>query len=296
MTSSSTEQPATNPFSPREMTKGILYQAESYTADGEKIDLYMESLTKDSASQWQTYALRASSITNALKQKISPDSSKYLALASVSRGAMARGFFKGDYVVYATKHGTHPMLPETASEPDNIEKFEQDYNHILMSVNSECVPKEVFWGIMNKESYTNRGIFRNPLSIIEGKYRGLAMLLHGFSAAVAQEFLDKKFMEVSPIGSMQHILIHALPREAFRMKDEAYEKIKKAAENMSGGEVATNYIKIEALSDLYLRTSTQNASKANVQTPEETTQAFRQSVDQARDTTTNPDQSSNLKT
>jgi len=303
MTMSRTEFPEPNPFAPKEISNG-LYRAESYTADGEKIDLYMELITEDKVNTWQAYPIRASKIAEALRQGFEPNSSKFKALTEVPRGAFARGFFKGDYVVYALKDGTEsPFLKATTNEqdarkeanrPNNEEKFKQDYGNVLMSLIAECTPKEVCWGIMNEFSYTNRGIFRNPLSIIEGKHKGLAMLLHGFSAAVAQDFFNKKFMEVSPIASMQKIVYDSLPREAFDMTDEDYEIIKEASKSMSGKETINNVIKIESLSNLYLETSSQNANKAN-------TRVYRQSAMQDRIATTenetdikSPDKSSDF--
>lgn len=80
------------------------------------------------------------------------------------------------------------------------------------------------------------------------------MILHGFSAAVARKFFPEKlYLEVSPIASMQHILYHALPREAFLNNEESYNEIKKAAVSMSGAEVVNNVIKTEMLSQLWVK-------------------------------------------
>jgi len=293
MTTSRIEFPEKNSFSPKEITKGALYKAESYTEDGEKVDLYMEVLTDDNINKWNAYMDKAISSASEL---IDSNLSKKSALNEVSRAIHAQNFRKGEYVVYALKHGAESTLPITNRNSNNIKNFEHDYGNILMSFHSEWVPKENMTGyILNEHSYQNRGIFRNPVSIIENKHKGLAMLLHGFSASVAQIFFpEKKYLQVSPIGSMQYILFHSLPREAFANTDEDYARIKSVATTMSGSEVVDNYIKTKELFQLYLETSTKNeirtkpqTSENNKSTPQEITCSYRQSVKQDRNTLEN---------
>jgi hypothetical protein len=207
VTHARTEHSKETLFSPQQIAPGV-YKAESYTADGEKIDLFMELLTPSNIETWNTYRMRAGSIARDLQRNCEPHSSKWKALGEVPRGAYAKNFSLGEYVVYASKHGAEYTLPIITQHSDSVKDFEQNYNNILMSVNAEFEPKETVFGfVMNEISYTNRGIFRNPVSIIENTHKGLAMILHGFSAAVAQKFFpEKEYMEVSPIASMQYIL------------------------------------------------------------------------------------------
>jgi hypothetical protein len=127
-----------------------------------------------------------------------------------------------------------------------------------MSVDSECKPRISVIGYeMNKISFTNRGIFKNPICIAAGGYKDLAMLLHGFSAAVVERiFPEKQYMEVSPIGSMQHILYHALERDDFFNHDEDYDQIKNTT--IFSRETCNNIIKIPALTAFYLNKSAEN--------------------------------------
>ena len=260
VTYSRVEHSSETPCSPQQMAPGV-YKAESYSADGEKIDLFMELITPSNIEAWNAYRMSAASIARDLQSDCEPHSSKWKALGEVPRGAYAKHFSLGDYVVYASKHGAGYSL----STIDGAKDFEQNYNHILMSVDAAFEPKESETGfVMNERSFTNRGIFRNPVSIIENTHKGLAMLLHGFSAAVAQKFFpEKEHMEVSPIASMQYILYHSLPRDAFVHNDEAYEKIGLSARTMSGREAVNNVLKIVKLSELYFETSTKNEIMAN---------------------------------
>lgn len=59
-------------------------------------------------------------------------------------------------------------------------------------------------------AYTNRGIFKNPISFIEdgNKYPGLSMKLHGFSAVVVDQFSkDKQYMSVAPAPAMRALIV-----------------------------------------------------------------------------------------
>lgn len=255
----------TNPFEPKQISPG-LYKSESYSEDGEKIDLYMELFTVDNIGLWNTYRKKAVLIADELITVTSLDSSKRSALAEVYRGAYAKEFLKNEYVLYAVKHGAQPpFLTSTISEESySIEEFQRDYGNLLMSVVADFQVRKTLFGMLHEYSYENRGIFRNPLSIVENTHKGLAMLLHGFSAAVSTKFFPEKlYLEVSPIGSMQYILFHSLPREAFFNNEEDYNKIREAASMRSGPEVVNNIIKTDRLARLYFDRSIENESRAN---------------------------------
>lgn len=58
------------------------------------------------------------------------------------------------------------------------------------------------------------GIFRNPLSVIEGGYGGISMMLHSFSCLTVKEnWPEVKTFRVRPLKKMGEIFINALPKE-----------------------------------------------------------------------------------
>ena len=105
----------------------------------------------------------------------------------------------------------------------------------------------------NEEYFHNRGIFRNPYWILENKYAGLSMLLHGFSAVVAQEYFPSiKCMHVIPVGSMQSILCKELKLgDGHIVKSTGDVDISSCVYNPDDPEGDLNVIKIEALIKIF---------------------------------------------
>jgi hypothetical protein len=145
------------------------------------------------------------------------------------------------YIIYATKNRDFsiPITPST-----NLKSFFKDYQDLLICMGSN---------FSQPESFENRGIFRNPYWIIEQKYAGLSMLLHGFAGAVATDFFkDKQQMLVKPIGSMQVIIKKALKA------GEGYVIVNGQRQDITGLDVRAddpegevNQIQIDALRRIY---------------------------------------------
>ncbi len=191
---------------------------------------YSEGIKEDSGFTEEEYTSYMDNLYN--KGFYKPE--KYAGLRGVPSGAA--GFYIEDdgnyYVVYASKKPVTGKFnfPKT-EEFIRLKDFNRIYDDILMSVRSSDSP--------GTDSYSNRGILRNPKSFIDGGYAGLALKLHGFSAAVAKQiFKDKKFMVVSPTEVMQKILDKALKPE----------DVKKTEGTM--GET-NNHINIDALAKFY---------------------------------------------
>ena len=101
------------------------------------------------------------------------------------------------FVVYASKK---PVIGRyTAPQVNNLKEYMASYGDIIMTVGS--------WLTENKDFYQNRGIFRNPLSVVEGTYKNISLQLHGFSAAVMEKFYpERKLFIVHALPSMFAIL------------------------------------------------------------------------------------------
>lgn len=156
------------------------------------------------------------------------------------------------YAIFASKTPDFSIqnVPASHTTIVKLKDFIHYYGDLIMTVGSD---------FSTTREYRNRGIFRNPMSVIENKHKGISMILHGFSAAVAQKFFPaKEIMCVTPIGSMQAIISNSpLERKDFKMTDEEYERAK-AITNFRETicEVATNKIHILALAHLYYESST----------------------------------------
>jgi hypothetical protein len=81
--------------------------------------------------------------------------------------------------------------------------------------------------------FENRGIFRNPFSVIEGGYSGIATQLHAFTGKVMKERLnqtlgdkEKLFMSVSPIKNMKELLVEKIGLERIKTKEGIPEELR----------------------------------------------------------------------
>lgn len=139
------------------------------------------------------------------------------------------------YVVYASKEPVIGKFQFSRSQGRlTLKKFNEAYDVLLMTVNCEMDDQ--------KDFHENRGIFRNPKSMVDGGYAALSLKLHGFSAAVSRKFFKKKFMRVRPTQSMQNILDSTLKQEDFFIKKE-----------IGGNPEIVNMIHISALENLFFR-------------------------------------------
>jgi hypothetical protein len=168
-------------------------------------------------------------------------------LGSIPTGAMCLCTNPGQYVVYVTKNSAFSI--EKACTPDTnltYKKFREVYNDILITVGSS----------LGKKSLHNRGISRNPFWVLEEKYAGLSMLLHGFSSKVAESYFPNIVaFKVRPIGSMQAILTtHLQKGDGFVKADHRNIDITELPVMPDGPELYTNKIKVSALTRIYSET------------------------------------------
>lgn len=160
-----------------------------------------------------------------------------------------------DYVVYASKReikGPLSFPEETGFSLVPDEKGEKkftlqeilDFSHpIIMSV-----------GVLLSEDeavYRNRGIFRNPISFIEGGYEGISLDLHAFSGKVFRDMLNpqspenkKDYMVVAPAPVMHSILVKAFDGQLLEPSIEEEELEKFSGKNIGDRVVL---IKVEDL-------------------------------------------------
>lgn len=156
-----------------------------------------------------------------------------------------------DYVVYVTKNSAFSIKKVCALEtPLNYKKFSEVYSDILITVGSYLVP--------NENRLHNRGIARNPYWVLEEKYAGLSMLLHGFSCMVAESFFPHRdTFRVNPTGSMQAILTKQL------QKGDGYADNNIDITELSllpdDSQLYNNTIKVSALTRIYRETVAQLA-------------------------------------
>jgi len=79
------------------------------------------------------------------------------------------------------------------------------YGHLIMTV-----------GVKINDGVENRGIFRNPWSVIQGGNGGTAMMLHSFTCMVVQQYWPSiEQFKVRPLKNMAEIFMKSVPKELF---------------------------------------------------------------------------------
>lgn len=288
--------------SPYLIKEGV-YGATFYKS-GEPLYLRMELLTKKTSNCWKRYATMSSWIANSRNGVLSclvewadtPQWPKYekiknltgfskeefdayqetiklkktnkkigtvLNANSAGIDQMSTSADGSSYVVYITKNHDFSIeeADKTAEKERSLKNFVESYKDILISVGSD------FSNFTKEGNFHNRGIARNPYWVFEEKYSGFSMLLHGFSAVVADEFfsvektndlqtpgLETK-MIVVPIGSMQvPIKKSLLPGEGYAENGDRKIDITELPVSSTDPEGKRNHIKNSALKRVYYKT------------------------------------------
>lgn len=251
----------------REVCKGV-YTAEGRTEKGENIYFGMELIDDTSREIWRDYSTAAYNLCDGILRRmvrflddenklkdlqphsgLSEEEFKNLTSQFRTRGLHPQGklaeaisdipggivgfmiepnlsgpFAPATYVAYISKKPiTGPLsLPKTES---NLKIFKEKYKDILMSVGVRLDD--------SKPLFENRGIFRNPFSVIEGGYSNIATQLHAFTGKVMKERInqilgdkEKLYMSVSPIHNMKELLVKKIGLERIKTKNDIPEELR----------------------------------------------------------------------
>lgn len=83
-------------------------------------------------------------------------------------------------------------------------------------------------GVTISDVVENRGIFKNPLIIVEGGYAGIAMMAHSFTCmAIENNWPEVKTFKVRPLEKMAAIFINSLPKDEVTVngiRSDMYDK------------------------------------------------------------------------
>lgn len=155
------------------------------------------------------------------------------------------------YVIYASKTENFqiPLASEfdASSAPPTLKEYIRLYGDLLM-----CTGANFSW----ENGFHSKGTFRNPYNAIENTYKGLAMILRGFTGAVAKKYFPgKQSLFVQPLASMQYMISSALQADDYSVRhyshDEALRAAKEALLDGDNFEMPMNTIKVSALDRLY---------------------------------------------
>jgi len=154
--------------------------------------------------------------THLRNRKISVKSPKAEELAEIQRALMGVNVREQTHMVYASKL---PINKRMQFQPGKIRQFadyQEEYGHIILSV-----------GVKIQDMVENRGISKNPLSIVEGGYGGIAMMAHSFTCIFVESIHpDITQFRVRPLKMMGKIFLKALPNECMTINGKPAEEHK----------------------------------------------------------------------
>jgi hypothetical protein len=133
-------------------------------------------------------------------RKISVDSSVAKELAYIPHASNGMNVLRQTHVVYVSKVPVAGRINLT-SDSKGFAGCVDSSGNLIMSV-----------GVTINEVVENRGIFRNPLSVVEGGYGGISMMIHSFTCKVVKEnFPEVKVFRVRPLKKMAELFLRSLP-------------------------------------------------------------------------------------
>lgn len=140
-------------------------------------------------------------------RNIEADSPKGKELLTIPNASNGVNVSQQTHMVYISKS---PICNRadfvSLSSNTGFGSYVDSYGHLILSV-----------GVMInliKDIVENRGIFRNPWSVIEGGYGGLSMMAHSFTCMVIEDYFSSvQTFKVRPFKKMAEIFVNSLPKE-----------------------------------------------------------------------------------
>lgn len=148
-------------------------------------------------------------------------SSKAKELSTIPHASDGLNVRQQTHMVYISKSPITGRFDNTryAHYPRDFGGYMGCYGNLIMCVGSNIYQEGVV---------ENRGIFRNPLSVVEGGYGGLAMMIHSFTCLTVEQIRpDVKSFRVRPLKKMGDIFMSSLPKEEIMVngiRGDKYDK------------------------------------------------------------------------
>ncbi|MBA2367747.1 MAG: hypothetical protein H0V82_01835 [Candidatus Protochlamydia sp.] len=139
---------------------------------------------------------------NLLERKIVVDSPKAKELSMIPYASNGINVSKQTHIVYASKK---PVLGRAVfkSPLKGFGRYSDCYGSLIM-----CV------GVTTSDIVENRGIFKNPLSVVEGGFGGISMMAHSFTCMAVENFFPLvTTFRVRPLKKMGEIFLASLPKD-----------------------------------------------------------------------------------
>lgn len=242
----------TGQIGPIKLINDGIWTAEAIALSGEKIYFAMESLEDCDKKKWEFYKNSASMLVNGgcsditvgsfvelgsrakditglreflttrtrpnywtsdqpkfeqlcvklQERNILANSPKAKELSDIPHASNGINVDKQTHMVYVSKLPITGRI-EFMANSGGFGGYVEKYGDLIMSV-----------GVSINDIVENRGIFRNPLSVVEGGNAGIAMMAHSFTCMVIENsWPEVKMFKVRPLKKMGEIFLNSLPKD-----------------------------------------------------------------------------------
>lgn len=183
-----------------EFTIGSLTEIGSRINDKIALKKFLE--TRSIPEYWTLNPERFKQLcTNLKKREIKDNSQKAQELSMIPYASCGMNVNRQTHVVYVSKSPVTGRI-KFAAEPLCFSGLVDMYGDLIMSV-----------GVTVRDLVENRGIFRNPLSVVEGGYGGISMMIHCFTCMVIQNnYPNVETFRVRPFKKMGELFLNSFPK------------------------------------------------------------------------------------
>lgn len=153
---------------------------------------------------------------NLRERKIVADSPRARELLAIPHASNGMNVEKQTHVVYVSKTPVTGRVNFT-EKSGGFGGCVERYGDLIMSV-----------GVTINDTVENRGIFRNPLSVIEGGCGAISMMTHSFTCLVVEKnYPEVESFKVRPMKKMGDLFLNSLPKDRITVngiRGDVYDK------------------------------------------------------------------------
>lgn len=158
--------------------------------------------TRHLPKYWSTDKSKFEQLLDKLKERhIVVESSKAKELETIPHASSGINLSKQTHIAYISKSPVTDRI-HFESIATWYSGYVDKYSDLVMTV-----------GVTISDVVENRGIFRNPLSVVEGGYSALSMMIHSFTCMVVEEnWPSVETFRVRPLKKMGELFLNSLPK------------------------------------------------------------------------------------
>ncbi len=174
-------------------------------------------ITRTHPDHWTSDPIKFEELCIKLRERnITIDSSKAKELSTIPYASNGVNVNTQTHMVYVSKSPVIGRINFVAKSK-GFGGYIDRYGDLILSV-----------GVTISDVVENRGIFKNPLCVVEGGYAGIAMMAHSFTCMVIENnWPEVKTFKVRPLKKMAEIFINSFPKDKITVngiRSDIYDK------------------------------------------------------------------------